>query len=118
MFEFTENDLGEQTETHGMGESYLLTQKSDFDLKLAEKWSQLMKKGSFRYGLEDICSRIVGGKFGFVAQLQLNRSTNRRPPQAMLSLKQPFTKDKFNFTLINHEKEAIFTLQKTDEKRF
>ena len=49
MFEFTENDLGEQTETHGMGESYLLTQKSDFDLKLAEKWSQLMKKGSFRY---------------------------------------------------------------------
>lgn len=49
MFEYTENDLGEQTETHGLGESYLLTQKSDFDLKLAEKWSQLMEKGSFRY---------------------------------------------------------------------
>ncbi len=49
MFEYTENDLGKQTETHGMGESYLLTQKSDFDLKLAKKWSQLMEKGSFRY---------------------------------------------------------------------
>ena len=49
MLEYADNDLGEQTETRGMGESHPFTQKSEFDLKLAEKWSQLMEKGSFRY---------------------------------------------------------------------
>ena len=49
MLEYADNDLGEQTETRGMGESHPFTQKSEFDLKLAEKWSQLMAQGSFRY---------------------------------------------------------------------
>ncbi len=41
----------------------------------------------------------------------LRRASNRRAPQAMLHLEQPFSHDKFNFTKINLDKEGIFELK-------
>ena len=69
-----------------------------------------MEKGHFRYNFRSPKFRPIPGKFGFVAQMNENRLTNRRQPQEMSHLEQPFDNAKFNFTKINEERESIFTL--------
>lgn len=87
--------------------------RSNFDDQVLKAWDNFMKLGYFRYPLETyVPSRVIPGKFGYIAQLQLNRVTQRRPPQSMLHLQQPFDPNLFNFTKIKDEKELIFEMQK------
>ncbi len=65
----------------------------------------------YRYTLESVQCKVLEGECGFVAQLNPNRASNRRPPQAMLHLEQPFSHDKFNFTKVDLEKEGVFQLK-------
>ena len=53
-----------------------------------------MSNGHFRYDLSSMKSRQVGK---FVAQLNPMRATSRRQPQSMLSVRQKFDQQKFNF---------------------
>merc|ERR1719186_225034 len=55
-------------------------------------------------------SRIMQGRFSFLAQLQTNRASLRRQPQSMNNLRQPFDHSQFNFTKIKEDKELIFKL--------
>ena len=68
---------------------------SEFDKLIQDRWQDLMAKGHFRYDISSMKSRQVGK---FVAQLNPMRATTRRKPEAMLSVRQPFDHQKFNFT--------------------
>ncbi|KAM6409767.1 GDP-D-glucose phosphorylase 1 [Rhynochetos jubatus] len=71
---------------------------SRFDRALLEGWSDRMERGLFRYRLGPLPTRVLPGPAGLVAQLNVQRGTERRPPQAVRSLRQPFDPDAFNFT--------------------
>lgn len=107
-------------------------QQTEFDREFLDVWQDYMEKGltralvhrnsargmhfdpiagHFRYEIQSPETRILKGRFGYVVQLSPNRASNRRPPQAMLHLEQPFCHQKFNFTKIDEEKEVIFELK-------
>ncbi|KAM9639536.1 GDP-D-glucose phosphorylase 1 [Morphnus guianensis] len=71
---------------------------SRFDRALLEGWSDRMERGLFRYRLGPLPTRVLPGPMSLVAQLNVQRGTERRPPQAVLSLRQPFDPRAFNFT--------------------
>jgi hypothetical protein len=68
---------------------------SALDKLVKDKWLDLMAKGHFNYELSKVESRHVGK---FLAQLNPMRATTRRKPQAMLSVRQDFDDQRFNFT--------------------
>ena len=71
---------------------------------------------SLRYNTDNIKERVVEGKLGYLAQSQLERARLRRPPQSMMSIKQEFDKDKFNFNKIDESKELVCQLVNTDRE--
>ncbi|XP_075570654.1 GDP-D-glucose phosphorylase 1 [Pelecanus crispus] len=71
---------------------------SRFDRALLEGWSDRMERGLFRYRLGPLPTRVLPGPMRLVAQLNVQRGTERRPPQAVHSLRQPFDPQAFNFT--------------------
>ncbi|KAM6961451.1 GDP-D-glucose phosphorylase 1 [Aplochiton taeniatus] len=73
-----------------------------------------MERGLFRYHLGDLKTKILPGSQGYVAQLNIERGTERRKPQEILSIKQPFDGKQFNFNKIN-PKEIICIMIKNYE---
>ncbi|PKU32671.1 gdp-d-glucose phosphorylase 1 [Limosa lapponica baueri] len=57
-----------------------------------------MERGVFRYRLGPLPTRLLPGPMRMVAQLNAQRGTERRPPQPVRSLRQPFDPAAFNFT--------------------
>lgn len=92
--------------------------KTRFDELVETRWNHHMKSGHFRYAFSSPESKILPGKYGFLAQLNYNRAHNRRPPQSMSSLKQPYNEEGFNFTKIDPNRELVCNLiNRTDEKQ-
>ncbi|NXC23394.1 GDPP1 phosphorylase, partial [Corythaeola cristata] len=73
---------------------------SRFDRALLDSWNDRMERGFFRYRLGPLPTRVLPGPMRMVAQLNVKRGTERRPPQAIRSLRQPFDPRDFNFTRI------------------
>ncbi|NXV48142.1 GDPP1 phosphorylase, partial [Uria aalge] len=71
---------------------------SRFDRALLERWDDRMERGLFRYRLGPLPTRLLPGPMRMVAQLNVQRGTERRPPQPVQSLRQPFDPAAFNFT--------------------
>ncbi|KAM7104067.1 LOW QUALITY PROTEIN: GDP-D-glucose phosphorylase 1 [Ciconia maguari] len=71
---------------------------SRFDRALLAGWSDRMERGLFRYRLGPLPTRVLPGPMRLVAQLNVQRGAERRPPQAIRSLRQPFDPRAFNFT--------------------
>ncbi|NXP72557.1 GDPP1 phosphorylase, partial [Ramphastos sulfuratus] len=71
---------------------------SRFDRALLESWDDRMERGLFRYRLGPLPTRVLPGPLRLVAQLNVQRGTERRPPQPVRSLRQPFDPTAFNFT--------------------
>lgn len=82
------------------GVSWPGTAPSRFDRALLGAWQDRMARGLFRYRLGELPTRVLPGAMGLVAQLNPQRATQRRPPQAIRSLTQPFDPQQFNFTRI------------------
>ncbi|XP_053933178.1 GDP-D-glucose phosphorylase 1 [Cuculus canorus] len=74
------------------------SQPSRFDRALLSGWSDRMARGLFRYRLGALPTRELPGAAGLVAQLNAQRGSERRPPQPVLSLRQPFDPAAFNFS--------------------
>lgn len=91
------------------------TSLSTFDQFLQEKWEKAESDGCFRYTLDDLQTRVLPGQFGFVAQLNLKRATQRRKPQLIQSPNQPFDASVFNFTKVKPE-EVLFLVCADDSK--
>jgi len=95
----------------------LKSKNSKFDEILKEKWKNYMNDGNFRYSVENLPRKVLGGRFNFVAEMQQNRAVNRRPPQYMTDVVQQFDDEKFNFTKIDKDKELIFLLRRINDDR-
>eukprot|EP00092_Neocalanus_flemingeri_P012273 GFUD01013229.1.p1 GENE.GFUD01013229.1~~GFUD01013229.1.p1 ORF type:complete len:156 (-),score=67.96 GFUD01013229.1:315-782(-) len=88
--------------------------KQELDEVVLTRWDLFMQRGHFRYNTDTITEKVVEGDLGYVAQSQLNRAKLRRPPQSMMTLKQEFDKEKFNFNKIDESKELLCQLVNKD----
>ncbi|KAL5008850.1 hypothetical protein ScPMuIL_014431 [Solemya velum] len=106
---YTEDDWSVQTTSWGEGQPQL----SEFDRRLTSSWEASMLQGHFKYILQkgQLQTKIIPGKKRYVAQLNVPRSQERRKPDEINSLQQPFQANKFNFTKIKPE-EILFELVK------
>ncbi|XP_068881763.1 GDP-D-glucose phosphorylase 1 [Aphelocoma coerulescens] len=85
---------------------------SRFDRVLLAGWSDRMERGLFRYRLGPLPTRVLPGPVRLVAQLNEQRSAERRPPQPVRSLRDPFDPGAFNFTRLRPA-ELLFRLRRT-----
>ena len=86
-------------------------QFSELDNLIRQKWEEKMSKGFFRYQMVHPECKKLPGKIGYLAQFNPNRVSERRPPQAMMSVRQPFDSEKFNFNKVNISKELVFLVK-------
>lgn len=84
---------------------------SRFDSALCSAWRQRMDLGLFRYCLGELQTQTLPGAVGFVAQLNVERGVQRRPPQNISSVRQAFDPKQFNFTKIRPG-EVLFRLRR------
>lgn len=84
---------------------------STFDNRLRFAWTEKMQQGLFRYHLGDLKTRILPGTYRFVAQLNIMRGQERRKPQQILSIRQQFDSEQFNFNKIRPH-EIIFEMSR------
>lgn len=84
---------------------------SRFDTALRSAWRQRMELGLFRYRLGELQTQTLPGAVGFVAQLNVERGTQRRRPQNIRSMRQPFDSEQFNFNKIQPG-EVLFRLRR------
>ncbi|KAM5292907.1 GDP-D-glucose phosphorylase 1 [Ctenodactylus gundi] len=84
---------------------------SRFDSALCSAWRQRMELGLFRYQLGDLKTHTLPGTVGFVAQLNVERGQQRRCPQHIMSVRQAFDPQQFNFTKIRPG-EVLFRLHR------
>ncbi|XP_029908602.1 GDP-D-glucose phosphorylase 1 [Myripristis murdjan] len=89
--------------------SGLASAPTKFDTTLKAAWTDRMRRGLFRYHLGDLQTRILPGPHGYVSQLNIQRGTERRKPQEILSVQQEFNAKQFNFSKINPE-EIMFEM--------
>ncbi|ODM87911.1 GDP-D-glucose phosphorylase 1, partial [Orchesella cincta] len=84
--------------------------KLDFTLRAF--WDLAMDSGLFRYKLREnsLPTKVLPGKFNYVAQLNPDRAEKRRKPQEIECVNQPFSPGQFNFNKID-SKEVLFRLQ-------
>lgn len=91
------------------------TQKpTRFDAVIRAGWTERMDRGLFRYQLGDLRTRVLPGHYGYVAQLNIQRGTERRKPQEIRSIQQAFNPEQFNFNKVNPE-EIICEMTKGTE---
>ncbi|XP_051898590.1 GDP-D-glucose phosphorylase 1 [Pristis pectinata] len=87
---------------------------SRFDQALRSAWERRMRAGCFRYRLwgPELPARELPGPRRLLAQLNVRRATERRPPQEILSVRQPFDPQRFNFSRVPH-REILFPLRRS-----
>uniref|UniRef100_G3MPU4 GDP-D-glucose phosphorylase 1 n=1 Tax=Amblyomma maculatum TaxID=34609 RepID=G3MPU4_AMBMU len=90
-------------------------QPSRFDQLLKTKWGEAMASGHFWYKLDKLETRILPGKYNFVAQLNPKRAQERRKPQHVTSVCMPFDGSLFNFTKLK-EAEMLFCLKNSNNE--
>ncbi|XP_021367959.1 GDP-D-glucose phosphorylase 1-like [Mizuhopecten yessoensis] len=106
-FHYSDEDLTTGTK-HWDDKEYDL---SEFDKLLRGKWDKCMKDGFFRYHLDKVETKIIPGEKKYVAQLNVKRATERRKPQEIITVNQPFDENLFNFSRIKSN-EVLFLLDK------
>uniref|UniRef100_H3BA67 GDP-D-glucose phosphorylase 1 n=1 Tax=Latimeria chalumnae TaxID=7897 RepID=H3BA67_LATCH len=84
---------------------------SPFDVALQSRWEEKVLQGLFRYSLGNLQTRVLPGSVGFVAQLNVQRGSERRKPQDIQSINQHFNPSQFNFNKIKPT-EIIFQIRK------
>ena len=71
---------------------------SAFDRILLASWEDRFAAGLFRYDVTAVKTKVVPGKYGFVAQFNEGRATKKRPTEFSVDkVCQDFDGSKFNF---------------------
>lgn len=84
------------------------------DLLLGQ-WEDRMRRGLFRYDVTQCETKIISGKYGFIAQLNEGRHLKKRPTEFRVDqVLQPFDDNKFNFTKVGQD-EALFRFEPSDD---
>ncbi|XP_052766032.1 GDP-D-glucose phosphorylase 1-like isoform X2 [Mya arenaria] len=105
LFHYGEKDFQESTKPWNAGENREL---SAFDKCLCAGWDRAVEAGHFRYKLNIDQTKVIG-KLGYVAQLNEKRAQERRKPDNICSVNQPFNPATFNFGKIPAS-EVLFQL--------
>lgn len=85
-------------------------QDSEFDSLIKEKWEKAQSENLFRYKLDIQQWKLLDGQYKFLTQLNVNRSENRRKPEEITSMSQPFNPERFHFNKISNE-EILFDIE-------
>ncbi|XP_064484120.1 LOW QUALITY PROTEIN: GDP-D-glucose phosphorylase 1-like [Ornithodoros turicata] len=88
---------------------------SAFDQVLRSKWDEAVENGCFWYQLDKLETKVLSGKFKFVAQLNVKRAQERRKPQHITSVTMPFDNSLFNFTKVK-DAEILFRIKNIEEE--
>ncbi|KAL0306333.1 UNVERIFIED_CONTAM: GDP-L-galactose phosphorylase 1 [Sesamum radiatum] len=81
------------------------------DSLLLAEWEDRMQRGLFRYGVTACETKVIPGKYGFIAQLNEGRHLKKRPTEFRVDkVLQPFDENKFNFTKVGQE-ELLFQFE-------
>jgi GDP-L-galactose phosphorylase len=84
------------------------SEPSLFDTTLLSEWDARQEQGLFRYKVAACESKVVEGRYGFVAQLNEGRAQNKRPTEFSVDkVMQSFDERKFNFKKASQD-EVIF----------
>ncbi|KAK1266241.1 GDP-L-galactose phosphorylase 1 [Acorus gramineus] len=82
---------------------------------LLGQWEDRVARGLFRYDVTACETKVIEGKYGFVAQLNEGRHLKKRPTEFRVDrVLQPFDGKKFNFTKVGQE-EALFRFEENPE---
>ena len=71
-----------------------------FDTLLCSQWDRAVADGVFRYSLDEVVTRLLPGRYGFIAQRNPKRFSHRRKPDEVKSICQPFNRELFNFNKV------------------
>ncbi|CAN8326060.1 unnamed protein product [Cochlearia groenlandica] len=75
------------------------------------EWEDRFQRGLFRYDVTACETKVIPGKYGFVAQLNEGRHLKKRPTEFRVDkVLQPFDGTKFNFTKVGQE-ELLFQFE-------
>ena len=75
----------------------------------------MRRGGVFRYSLGALQTRVLPGPLALVAQLNVQRGVERRKPQEIQSIKQPYNAHQFNFNKVCPE-EVLFEMSRVTEQ--
>uniref|UniRef100_A0A1D1Z137 GDP-L-galactose phosphorylase 1 n=2 Tax=Anthurium amnicola TaxID=1678845 RepID=A0A1D1Z137_9ARAE len=90
------------------------TQFSFLDTLLLGQWEERMQRGLFRYDVTACETKVIPGKYGFIAQLNEGRHLKKRPTEFRVDkVLQPFDGSKFNFTKVGRE-EFLFMFEESN----
>ncbi|XP_052206064.1 GDP-L-galactose phosphorylase 1-like [Diospyros lotus] len=82
---------------------------------LLGQWEERMTQGLFRYDVTTCETKIIPGKYGFIAQLNEGRHLKKRPTEFRVDqVLQPFDESKFNFTKVGQE-EVLFRFEQSND---
>lgn len=85
------------------------------DSLLLGEWEDRMQRGLFRYDVTACETKVIPGKYGFIAQLNEGRHLKKRPTEFRVDkVLQPFDENKFNFTKIGQE-EVLFQFEPSQD---
>lgn len=88
-----------------------LPQMSFLNNLLLGQWEDRMSRGLFRYDVTSCETKVIPGKYGFIAQLNEGRHLKKRPTEFRIDkVIQPFDDSKFNFTKVGQE-EVLFRFE-------
>ncbi|CAH8381882.1 unnamed protein product [Eruca vesicaria subsp. sativa] len=91
------------------------SQVSFLESLLLGEWEDRLQRGLFRYDVTACETKVISGKYGFIAQLNEGRHLKKRPTEFRVDrVLQPFDANKFNFTKVAQE-ELLFQFQASDE---
>ncbi|XP_009127029.1 GDP-L-galactose phosphorylase 2 [Brassica rapa] len=78
---------------------------------LLGEWEDRFQRGLFRYDVTACETKVIPGKYGFIAQLNEGRHLKKRPTEFRVDkVLQPFDANKFNFTKVCRE-ELLFQFE-------
>lgn len=108
ILDYLSNDSSNESMDSGSEDDASINTKSLFDTVLQAQWDKLSSEGLFRYDVTECSTKMIPGKYGFVAQLNEGRATKKRPTEFRVDLvKQDFDPSKFNFSKAA-QKESLF----------
>ncbi|OWM84992.1 GDP-L-galactose phosphorylase 1-like [Punica granatum] len=80
---------------------------------LLGQWEDRKDRGLFRYDVTTCETKIIPGKYGFIAQLNEGRLLKKRPTEFRVDqVLQPFDENKFNFTKVGQD-EVLFAFEQS-----
>ncbi|KAK7841707.1 gdp-l-galactose phosphorylase 1 [Quercus suber] len=84
---------------------------------LLGQWEDRMRRGLFLYDVTNCETKVIPGKYGFIAQLNEGRHLKKRLTEFRVDqVLQPFDDSKFNFTKVGQE-EVLFRFEPSNDNK-